>query len=349
MVKLTILRALGLAAITTIAVGSVGCTKKNQTVVTTPTTSVPPAIDSDPFALLPFGAVAVANLDARQIANSTAGGDLVALSERLLPFAKEIDFQVKRDLDHAYVGAYSFSGADTVAVLVGTFHPDKIEAASQKGLQTGYGTIVASTYAGRKLYTVANYGFTVLTDRTMLVGTEAAIRRALDRIQAGTIKREIAPWMSDWVNQQGYPVLVAFDVTKQSFGKTVTNLIPWIEGVQYVRVRGRFNPDGSFGMSGALTYPDANKAATSSNAMQGMVKSFGLMAVLKVIGIDPLVRNLTVSPAGKDVDFQTVIDEKSLRTVIHMATDWIGGGSPPQIPSPTPNGTGAPSGGGTTI
>ena len=180
----------------------------------------------------------------------------------------------------------------------------------------------------------------------MLVGTEAAIRRALDRIQAGTIKREIAPWMSDWVNQTGYPVLVASDVTKQSFGKTVTNLIPWIEGVQYVRVRGRFNPDGSFGMSGALTYPDANKAQASSNGMQGMVKSFGLMAVLKVIGIDPLVRNLTVTPGGKDVDFQTVIDEKSLRNVIHMATDWIGSGTAPAIPSGTPSNGG---GGGTTI
>ena len=342
-----LVRALGVVALAAVASGGFGCAKKHQTVVTTPTTTnAPPAIDADPFALLPFGAVMVASLDARQIANSTAGGDLIALSERILPFAKDIDFQVKRDLDHAYVGMYSFSGADTLGILVGTFHPDKIEAAAQKGLQTSYGTVVASTYAGRRLYTVANYGFTTITDRTMLVGTEAAIRRALDRIQAGTIKREIAPWMSDWVNQTGYPVLVASDVTKQSFGKTVTNLIPWIEGVQYVRIRGRFNPDGSFGMSGALTYPDANKAQQSSNGMQGMVKSFGLMAVLKVIGIDPLVRNLVVNPAGKDVDFQTVIDEKSLRNVIHMATDWIGSGTAPAIPSGTPSNGG---GGGTTI
>jgi len=343
---LKFLRALGLVAVASVAASSVGgCTKK-QAVVTTVPTNAPPNIDADPYALLPFGAVMVASLDAHQIATSTAGGDLLALSERLLPFAKDIDFQVKRDLDHAYIGMYSFSGADSIAVLVGTFHADKIDAAAQKGLQTSYGTIVASTYAGRKLYTVANYGFTVLTDRTMLVGTEAAIRRALDRIQAGTITREIAPWMSDWVNQTGYPVLVASDVTKQSFGKTVTNLLPWVEGVQYVRLRGRFNPDGSFGMSGALSYPDANKAAQSANGMQSMVKSFALMAVMKTIGIDPLVRNLSVTPAGKDVDFQTVIDEKSLRALIHMTTDWMGSGGPPAIP--TPSGTPA-SGGGTTI
>lgn len=342
------LRALGFAVVATVAASSFGCAKKHTAVVNAVPNAQPPAIDSDPFALLPFGAVMVASLDARQIANSTAGGDLVALSERLLPFAKDIDFQVKRDLDHAYVGMYSFSGADTLGVLVGTFHPDKIDAAAQKGLQTSYGTVVASTYAGRKLYTVANMGFTVITERTMLVGTEAAIRRALDRIQAGTIQREIAPWMSDWVNQTGYPVLVASDVTKQSFGKTVTNLLPWVEGVQYVRIRGRFNPDGGFGMSGALTYPDANKAQTASNGMQAMVKSFGLMAMLKVIGIDPLVRNLTVQPAGKDVDFQTVLDETHLRALIHMATDWIGSGQPPALPSTN----GAPSnggGGGTTI
>ena len=346
-----VLRALSFVAATVVLGGaSVGCSsKKTNTIVAAPKTNAPPpAIDSDPFALMPFGAVMVASIDARQVAGSTAGGDLIAVAEKLMPFAKDIDFQIKRDLDHAYVGMYSFSGADVLGVLSGTFHPDKIDAAVAKGLNTSYGVVVASTYAGRKLYTVANEGFTVLTDRTVLVGSESAIRRALDRIQAGTIRREIAPWMSDWVNQTGYAVTVASDVTKQSFGKTVSNMLPWVDGVQYVRVRGRFNPDGSFGMSGALSYPDANKAQQSGAAMASMTKSLGLMAMLKVIGIDPLVRNLTVQSQAKDVDFQTVLDEKSLRTVIHFATDWIGSGAPPQLPTPaaTPQGG---SGGGTSI
>ena len=168
------------------------------------------------------------------------------------------------------------------------------------------------------------------------------MRRALDRIQVGTIKREMAPWMGDWVNQPGYPVLIASDVTKQSFGKTVTGFIPWIQGVQYVRARGRFNPDTSYGMSGALTYPDPQKAQAASSGFQSIKSSLTMMAALKLIGIDPLVRNAVVQAQGNDMQFSTVIDEKQTRQLIRLLTDWMGTGVPPALP--TPSTTPAPGG-----
>jgi hypothetical protein len=340
--------SLAFAALASVAMLGAGCSKKSTTVVKGPgTTTVVPTLDSDPYALLPFGAVMVASLDAKAIANSTAGGDLLQLSEKVLPFAKEIDFEVKRDLDHAYIGLYSFSGNDTLAVLTGTFKEDKIEAAAQKGLNTSYGTVVASTYAGRKLYTVANNGFCILTPRTALVGTEAAMRRALDRIQAGTIRREIAPWMNQWIIENGgYPVVVASDVTKQSFGKAVTNALPWIQGVQYVRARGRFNPDTSFGISGGLTYPDDAKATAAAQGLQNIPKSFAIMGMLKMLGLDPLVRNMVVSSQGNQVNFATVIDEKNLRMLIQMVTGMASGGGIPIPSGSTPPPT---SGGGTSM
>ncbi len=321
----------------TLAFGA-GCHKKaSGGFVSAPTApQLAGDIDNDPAALLPFGSVLIANLAAKDISNGTFGGDFVALSERILPFAKEIDFQIKRDLDHVYVGMYSFSGADVLAVLSGTFNQEKMEAAAQKGLNTPYGVVVASTYAGRRLYTVANVGFTILTPKTALVGSEAAMRRALDRIQAGTVKREMAPWMSDWATQPGYAVLIASDVTKQSFGKTVTNMIPWIQGVQYVRVRGRFNPDSSFGMSGALTYPDGGKAGQAASAFAIFKQSVAVMAMLKVIGIDPLVRNAVVQASGNDMQFSTVIDEKQTRQLFRLLTDWLGSNAPPSVPSTAP-------------
>jgi hypothetical protein len=155
-----------------------GCGGKTTTVIAAPPPPPVVNVDADAVALLPYGAVAVASLDAHAIANSTLGGDLVNLGEKLVPFAGQIDFQVKRDLDHAYCGMYSFSGADVVCVLTGSFHPDKLEQAAGKGIQTPFGIVVTSTYANRKLYTVANVGFTMLTPHTTLAGSETAIRRA---------------------------------------------------------------------------------------------------------------------------------------------------------------------------
>ncbi len=321
-----------------------GCPKSQGTFVVGPApVGAPVDVDGDAASLMPAGTLMAGYLAVGQIANSSVGGDVLAISEKMLPFAAQIDFQVKRDLDHAYIGLYSFSGSDWFTVMRGSFKPDKIEAAAQQGLNTPYGTVVASTYAGRKLYTVANNGFCVLSPKTALFGTEAAIRRALDRIQAGTVKREMAPWMADWVSQPGYAVLIASDVNKQSFGKTATSYMPWIQGVQYVRVRGRFNPDGSFGASGALTYPDEAKAQAAAQGLDGLKKSLVVMSVAKVIGVDPLVRNLTGQAAGKDAQFQVVLDEKQMRQLIGVLGGWAVGGVPavpPPSSAPAPAGSG---------
>lgn len=345
-----VFRASAFALLAAVAVAGAGCKQKTNTWVAAPTgPNAVVDVDADPAALLPYGSVLVANLDAKQITNGTLGGDVAALTERLVPFASQIDFQAKRDLDRVWIGMYSFSGADLLGVLSGSFHADKIEAAAQKGLNTPFGLVVASTYANRRIYTVANVGFTVLSDRTALVGSEAAMRRALDRIAAGTVKREFAPWMGDWANQSGYPVLVASDVTKQSFGKTVTGFLPWVNGVEYVRVRGRFNPDTSFGVSGALTYPDAQKAQQAASGFDSMKNSLAVLAMFKAIGIKPFVRTAIVNAAGNDMQFRMVLDEATMRQLLHLGTDWIGTGAPPPaIPTPPPAQPGA-TGSGTSI
>jgi predicted small lipoprotein YifL len=327
------LRSLALLALASAPLLS-GCggKQKGPEFVVTPAAAVAVDVDADPAALLPFGSVLAANLDAKAIIGSTAGGDLAALAERVLPFAAQIDFQAKRDVDRAWIGMYSFAGADVLAVLSGSFHPEKI--AQLSGRSTPNGVLVVSTYAGRTLVTVANVGFTVLSPKTALVGSETAIRRALDRIAAGTVKRELPQWMADWTAQTGYPVLVASDVTKQSAPKTIVQYVPALAGMQYVRLRGRFNPDGSMGLSGALTFPDAGRAAQSAQGLAALPKSLVAFAALKYLGIDPLVRNMTVAPAGNDVQITTTLDEKTARTLLGLLSNAMSG-SLPSIPAPS--------------
>jgi hypothetical protein len=303
---------------------------ERQTPVVAPTLPTRPVVDvdADPVALLPSGPLGAAYVDGHAFATSTNGGDLLAIADRLMPFARDIDFDVKRDLAGVWIAGYSFTGADVVAVVTGTFKPDKIEAAAQKGLKTPFGIAVGSSYAGHKIYTVANFGFTSLSAKTALVGSEPAIRRALDRIQAGTVKRELDGWLGDWVVQPGYPLTFAGDVSRQSPGKTVTSMLPWIDGMKYVRGRARFNADGSLGMSGSLTFPDAAKAKAAADGLGGLGHSMMTMAALKAFGIDPLFRKLECTPSGSDAQFATVVDEKGTRQLVRTLSDWVDGVMP---------------------
>lgn len=308
---------------------SVGCGPKQQTseFVAAPTNEAnltPTQIDADVAALLPFGAIAVANLNVQELSNSTVGGDLAAAGERMIPFATQIDFQLKRDVQRAYMGVYSFSGSDVLFALSGTFHPDKLEQAAGKGIQSPLGVVTMSMYAGRKLYTVANFGFSMLTEHTALVGSETAMRRALDRIQSGAIRREFAPWIHDWLFQEGHSIVFASDMTKQSFGKFVAGIFPWAASMQYIRVRGKFNADGSFGLSGAITYPDESKATAGAQGLAAVSKSVDIINMLKPLGIEPVVRNLNSNASGNDVQISTVLDESSVRGLLRRIVDIAG-------------------------
>src|SRR5436305_786103 len=93
----------------------------------TPTGGEAKAIDSDPAALLPSGAMILVRVDSKAMfASNSVGGQLGQLAERFMPIGEEAGFRASRDVDSTLVGAYSLQGADAVAVLSGTFDEKKI-------------------------------------------------------------------------------------------------------------------------------------------------------------------------------------------------------------------------------
>ena len=108
---------------------------------------------------------------------------------------EEAGFRASRDVEKIYVAAYSLQGADVLGVLVGKFDEAKIKDAMSSQKTKYGGALVGSPYGGRDVYTVNNFGFAILSNRTALCGTEAAIRRALDRVRDKKTSRDIDAWM----------------------------------------------------------------------------------------------------------------------------------------------------------
>jgi hypothetical protein len=320
MMRRRALAALGLLALA-------GCAKTEETIVHTGEGKEKTAleIDADPLALLPGGAISMGVLDASALFASQFGDKLLEVAQRRLPMPASAGFEPKRDLQKLYFGVYSMQGADVAGVALGTFDPQKIEAAADGTQQTPLGVpVTKSTYAGRKLYTADSIGFTVLTPRTALFGNSTGIRRALDRIKEGSAKRELQPWAAKILNQPSAPFAFGSNLKENPVPNALRSKLPFLEGVETLGVVGNFAPPG-INLAGTLVYPDEETAKTGASKVadtRAMLDTY--TPFLSLLGIPQPVRKLEADAVGREGHFVATLDAVAVSALLSRLDDLVG-------------------------
>ncbi len=270
------------------------------------------SLESDPYALLPSGAITWSHVDVRALyASGNSGKKLADLAERYVPIGEEAGFKPSRDLDQAYVATYAISGPDACAVITGAFDEAKIKNAAEKHLQLkGGGVLVATPYAGRTSYSVNNAGFAVISPKLAIGGTDAVLRRALDRLAAGTLERSMPAWAADTLNTAGAAFAAAVDLNNQPTDnlRIAGMKLEFLPGLRTVRVVGNYKAPGlNVGARMSYAAPDAaNAAASSLSTYQRIAEGLGKM------GSIPKLQNASVRSEGADVNVSFGLDDSDL-------------------------------------
>ena len=306
---------------------AVACGGGNQGTVTAHVAGelTPAQIDADPLALLPGQALGVGTIDAHAFyASKSLGPQVAQLTEKYIPLGDEAGFSASRDVDRVTVATYSTQGADACAVVSGKFDEQKIAQVAKNHTPTkAGGLLVESKYAGRTLYTVSNVGFTVLTSHTALAGTEAGIRRALDRIKDGRATRSITPWMLETVETKGSATAVAMDFIGQPAAAAALATVPvsWLKGLRAARILGNFEEPGMH-IAGSLTYGQAEEAQAGADGLKDIINK---ASVLAFIGIIPKLQSLDIKVAGANVECKFAVDDQAMRALLVNIPKWSGG------------------------
>ncbi len=265
-------------------------------------------IDQDPVALFPGGVVGIAVLDPPRLLASAFGQQLLSLATQRVPIPPSSGFDPRRDVAKAWIGAYSMQGADVLGVLVGSFNPPAIEQAARSSPSALGAPIVEQPYAGRSLFVSRNVGFAALTPRTLLVGNETALRRALDRIREGRIRHSAPAWFDEMASSQSAPIVGGLDLRTNPIVGGNADQFPFMRGVDTARIVGNLEPPG-LNLAGTLTYQDEQKAhegATKLNQFRDFVRSMGFFTAL--LGLGNPIQKLEAVPEGKEAKFVASID-----------------------------------------
>jgi hypothetical protein len=289
---------------------------KDNTAVVAPSDMTPDRIDADPVALLPAQAVAYGNFDARAFfASSSMGPQVARVTEQIIPIGEEAGFVPSRDVDRVYVGSYAVQGFDVVAVVVGRFDAARIAKVADDKTPTKSGALlVASDYAGRRIYTVNNVGFTILTSKTALAGTEQAIHRALDRIHDGTAKDgDVPKWMLDTINTPNAAAAVAADFATQPIATASVGALPlpWLKGLKAVRALADFKPPGMH-VASTLSYTEPAQATKGGDGLRAVSR---IVALAAITGAVPKIQDLTIETKDADVQCSFALDDEGMRKV----------------------------------
>jgi hypothetical protein len=270
------------------------------------------AIDHDPLALLPANPVVLGWTNTQAFFASGFGAEVNRLATKYVPIGQEAGFVAQRDLKTMVGGVYSLAGADAVAVAQGDFNPDLIRASADRHAMTPLGVpLVHSKYAGNDVYTAGNIGFTVVTAHTMLVGNETGMRRALDRIRDGRVRREVPEWMTNLMVNPQASMVFAGDLTNQPHVAAMAKTAPFLNGLMNFRVLGNFQTPG-LNLAGTLSYPDGASAAAGAEALRGVGQMAGAMNVLAIFGFGSPIQNLQVQSRDSDATFVMAVDGQSL-------------------------------------
>lgn len=320
------MRGLTAALVLALSISGSGCGKKDDIIVHTGAGKAltAEAIDADPIALLPGNPVGALTLDAKELFASQFGRRLLALTQAHSPIPAAAGFDPARDLERVYAAFYSMQGADVAGVAVGRFDLEKIGLAAETNPRTPAGLpIVKSRYAGRTLYTSGGIGFTTLTARTVLFGNETGIRRALDRIEEGRVRRRLPKWMETQLSMPTAPIVVGADLTAQPLSAAVRDQVAFVDGLRTISLLGNFQEPG-LNLAGTLTY-DTGEAATrgAANLKQLHASLSQASFLMALIGVPQPLRKLDAEARDHEARFVLGVDAQAVAVLLEKAQSYL--------------------------
>lgn len=326
------------ALLAALALPLAGCANEYNTVVEADLgkEAPPEVIDQDAWAVLPAGAVGWLYLDAQQLFQSRFGPTLLQLVERRTPFLPDAGVDSRRDISAFHLGVYSIQGLDFVGVVHGRFDPGKIATSVEKNPVTPLGVpLTLTSYGGRTLYMAEELGFTPITTQTLLVGNQMGMRRAIDRIRRGKLKREIPDWLETQLGKNA-PIVMSLNLKESPVSNATRQQLAFLQGMSTLGLLGNFQDPG-LNLAGTAGYGSAGEAtrgAENLDALSESVKSLG--GLLAWIGMAQPLRQVRSQVRESNVEFVAEVDGTALDALLAQIDRYLPTppGAPPSTPAP---------------
>lgn len=270
------------------------------------------AIDADPWALLPPGAVLWSHVSASSLFASSFGEEAGVFLTDHLPLSRGLGFDPRKSIEQLHTAVYATAGTDFVCVARGRFDPRDIELEFAEAPTAPHGgAIVMSRFAGFDVYVSAGVALVPLTTQTLLFGTEIGLRRVLERIEMNRLVRTLPDWYEDMLEQPA-EFSLGIDLDAQAVPATVRSRVSFLEGLRAGRLLGNFRDPG-MNLAGTLSYDRAESATQAAETMEALVGRMEKYAILfEVLKIQQPLRRFETRAQGRDTQVVLEVEGRAI-------------------------------------
>ncbi len=282
-------------------------------------------IDEDAFRLLPPGAVVLVRVDAERMFASDFGKELGRLLTEMLPFAKGAGISPERDISVVVAAMYATGGMDMTFVCKGKFRGEATATSIKENPKTESGkAILTVSYAGATMYVAGEVAMAILTDQTMVFGSQLSVRRVLEGVQEGRLARHVPKWFESMLSRSSADFQIGVDLDAQPIPSTLGEQVELLKSVRAARLLGNFEEPG-LNFAGTLSYRDPESAEEASKRIEGLTESLDrygvLLAALQIP--QPIVR-LEAKPTGKETQVVAELRGDSVAELLKNASQLLG-------------------------
>jgi hypothetical protein len=283
------------------------------------------AVDEDAWRLLPPGGVVWLRGDAKSLFSAEFGAKLAELLTTSLPFAKGAAIDPAKDIDLVVGALYASAGSDVVAICKGRFRKASSAAAIKASPTSVAGLPIQSTvYAGETMYVVGQVAMAVVTDSTLVFGTQLGVRRVLERVEEGRLDRNLPPWYEELLLDPAAQFQWGVDLDSQPIPATLGKQLAFLRGLRAARILGNFREPG-LNFAGTLTYTTpaaASEAAQLLSQLRNDLAEHEL--VFAALNISEPIRRLKAQAVDKDTQVVAAVDGAAVLMLLTSGAQFFG-------------------------
>jgi hypothetical protein len=282
------------------------------------------AIDADPWALLPRGAVAWGDLDASAAFSASFAEEARVLWLDHLPVSRATVIDPSKDVERIRLGVYATVGADFAMIVTGKFNPKQIQdAIAQEPLARHGKEVLRTRFAGFDVFVLENLALVPLSERTLVLGTEIGVRRVLERVESGRLVRPLPAWFEKMLETSA-PLTLGVDLDAQPVPAMVRTRLGFLEGLRAGRLLGNFESPG-LNLAGSLTYDRAETATQAAHDIEAQAAALDRYAVLmSVLQIPRPLRRVRAQAVGQDAQVAVEVEGRAIAMLMARFQELTG-------------------------
>lgn len=269
-------------------------------------------IDSHRWALLPPGAVIWMSADGAAF-DSDFGAPLIEAMVARLPLSASLQFQPQKSITGFSGAFYATVGSDIVVICEGNFDAQKIASAfSENQVSSAGATIIRADYAGATMYVAHLTALSVLTEHTMVWGTQLGVRRVLEVVEENRMRSTVPPWYEALLQEKGANFTLGIDLDSQAVPAVFSTKFEYLNHLRAGRILGNFDEPG-LNFAGSLSFADPASAERAAQVFNNIVHRMDAYDLLfRALGVKPPVKSMEAAQTGKEVQLAAQLKGKSV-------------------------------------